>query len=111
MTRKEKPAPAGNRNGPSQSSLGSGHEEDATFEPITIAVLRKGDGEVRITLGQYKGRATVDLRFWDASTPGRAPIPTKRGLALGIHRLPELALAIAKAEEKARELGLVGDRQ
>ena len=33
--------------------------------------------------------------------------PTTKGVAMGIRRLPELAQALAKAEAKARALGLL----
>jgi hypothetical protein len=47
-------------------------------------------------------RRTLALQQWHL-------VPTKKGLAMAARRLPELANAITKALEKARELGLIDD--
>lgn len=60
---------------------------------------------VRITLDEYQGTPTIDIRTWwfgdDALRPGRS------GITLSVRHLPALAEGIAKALRDARELGLL----
>jgi hypothetical protein len=77
-------------------------------EPITVAEFwanRRGEA-VRISLREFEGIALVDLRKYYTGREGKL-LPTKKGLSVAIRRLPDLAAAIAKAEQKARELGLI----
>ena len=74
---------------------------------LLIASIPKGDGEVRITLDRFKGTPTVDLRTFEPFTMATALMPTRKGVTLGIAKLPALARALADAEAKARELGLL----
>jgi hypothetical protein len=83
-------------------------------EPIIIAQWWKNRGgeSVRVTLSSYADRNLVDLRTW--FTAGGKLKPGK-GFAADVRHLPRLAAALAKAEVKARELGLIstddgGDR-
>jgi hypothetical protein len=75
---------------------------------IVVATLAKGDGEVRVTLDEYRGCQTIDVRLFEPFTAAKVPMATKRGITLALARLPELARALASAEAKARELGLIG---
>lgn len=75
--------------------------------PIHIAAIAKGEGEVRVTLDEFKGNLTIDVRLFEPFTAAQALMPTKRGLTLGLTKLPQLAAALAAAEAKARELGLL----
>jgi hypothetical protein len=59
-----------------------------------------------VTLCTYEGHNIVDVRLYFVADDGRM-LPTRRGLALSVLRLPELADAIGKAVVKARELGLI----
>jgi Transcriptional Coactivator p15 (PC4) len=77
-------------------------------EPITIAEWwknRRGES-IRLVLSQFQGRSIVDLRTWYTADGKLKP---GKGFAAEVRHLPRLAAAIAKAEAKARELGLVGD--
>jgi hypothetical protein len=77
-------------------------------EPIEIAKFwknRRHDAVVT-TLSTYEGRNIVDVRQHEMSTDGRL-LRTKKGVAMVVLRLPELAAAINKALAKAKELGLL----
>jgi Transcriptional Coactivator p15 (PC4) len=77
-------------------------------EPITIAEWwknRRGES-VRLVLSQFQGRSIFDLRTWYTAEGKLKP---GKGFAAEVRHLPRLAAAIAKAETKARELGLIED--
>jgi Transcriptional Coactivator p15 (PC4) len=79
----------------------------AHIEPITVAEWwknRRGES-VRLVLSQFQGR-NIFLRTWYTADGKLKP---GKGFAAEVRHLPRLAAAIAKAEAKARELGLVGD--
>jgi hypothetical protein len=76
--------------------------------PLTVATIAKGDGEVRVTLDEFKGNLTIDVRLFEAFSAARVPMPTRKGITLVLSKLPELARALVAAEVKARELGLIG---
>jgi Transcriptional Coactivator p15 (PC4) len=79
-------------------------------EPIVVAEFwanRRGES-IRIQLREFEGVALVDVRKHYTGAEGKL-LPTKKGLSLVIRRLPDLAAAITKALEKARELGLIRD--
>jgi hypothetical protein len=77
-------------------------------EPITIAEWWKNrSGQaVRISISTYEGRNVFDIRVWQ-TTDGRLK-PTTKGFAAEVRHLPRLTTALAKAADKARELGLLG---
>jgi Transcriptional Coactivator p15 (PC4) len=78
-------------------------------ETITIAEFwknRRGES-VRISLSTYKERNLIDVRTW-ATDPAEGKLkPTTKGIATEVRYLPKLVSALAKAESKARELGLI----
>jgi ABC-type amino acid transport substrate-binding protein len=79
-------------------------------EPVEIAKFwknRRHDAIV-VSLSTYEGRNLVDVRQHFSGSDGKLK-PTGKGVALVVLRLPELAEAINKALEKARELGLLDD--
>jgi hypothetical protein len=59
------------------------------------------------TLSTFEGRNIFDVRV-HAMKDGRL-VPTRKGMAIVVLRLPELAKAITKALKKAKELGLIDD--
>ena len=80
----------------------------ALAEPITVAEFwanRRGVA-VRVQLYQFEGIPCIDLRRYYTANDGKLRA-TPKGIALAVHKLPALAAAIAKAERKARELGLI----
>jgi hypothetical protein len=78
------------------------------LEPVIVSKFwanRKGDA-VFVQLREFEGHVLVDVRKHFKDDDGRL-LPTKKGLALAIARLPDLVKAIGQAEQKARELGLL----
>ncbi|MCC8964893.1 transcriptional coactivator p15/PC4 family protein [Bradyrhizobium sp. Pear76] len=57
-------------------------------------------------LSTYKGHNLINVRKHAMSKDGRL-VPTAKGVAIKVTRLPDLAKAINKALDKARELGLL----
>jgi hypothetical protein len=66
---------------------------------------RHGDAVV-VQLRDYEGHTLVDVRKHFTSADGKL-LPTKKGLAIAVLRLPDLANAINQAVNKARELSLL----
>jgi hypothetical protein len=76
-------------------------------EPVIVSQFwknRRHDAIV-VSLSTYEGKNLVDLRM-HAMKNGRL-VPTPKGVAMVIPRLPDLAKAITKALATARELGLL----
>jgi hypothetical protein len=69
---------------------------------------RRGES-VRVQLREYEGQLLVDLRV-HYLRDGKL-VPTQKGLSIVARKLPELALAVAKALKRARELGLLRNTQ
>jgi hypothetical protein len=59
------------------------------------------------TLSTFEGRNIFDVRIHEMQH-GKL-VPTRKGVAVVILRLPDLAKAIDKALKRARELGLLPD--
>jgi hypothetical protein len=81
----------------------------ALTEPITVAEWwknRRGES-IRLVLNRFEGRDIFDLRTWYTADGKLKP---GKGFAAEVRHLPRLAAAIAKAEAKARELGLIDDK-
>ena len=79
---------------------------DAVLELVTIAEWwknRRGES-IRLTLSQFQGRSIFDLRTWYTADGKLKP---GKGFAADVRHLPRLTAALAKAESKARELGLI----
>jgi hypothetical protein len=62
---------------------------------------------VRVDLSEFKGHRLVGIRIWETGTDG-IDRPTVKGITLAIRKLPELTRALLKAEDRAREMGLLG---
>jgi hypothetical protein len=78
-------------------------------EPVTVAEWwknRRGES-IRVCLSAYEGRNLTDVRTWYTGDDGK--LKPGKGFAAEVRHLPRLAAAIAKAEAKARELGLIDD--
>ena len=81
-------------------------------EPIEIGKFfknRKGDFVV-VQIKQFEGITFLDIRQFFTSEDGKS-VPTKKGVAIGLRKLEELAGLINKAIAKARELGLLHEEQ
>jgi transcriptional coactivator p15 (PC4) len=78
-------------------------------EPVVISKFwknRRRNESVRVSLSEYQGHSIIDVRVFAIGTDG-IDRPTPKGVAMGVGRLPELAQALVKAVERARELGLI----
>lgn len=81
-------------------------------EPIEIAKFWKNRRRVEslhVSLSEYEGHALINVRIYATGADG-IDRPTTKGIAMGIRKLPELVMALAKAETTARERGLLVDR-
>jgi hypothetical protein len=81
----------------------------ALADPVVIAEWwknRRGES-VRLVLNRFEGRDIFDLRTWYTADGKLKP---GKGFAAEVRHLPRLAAAFAKAEARARELGLIGDK-
>lgn len=68
---------------------------------------RNRRGEAVVTsLEPYQGRVVVHIRQYFTDAAGKLA-PTKKGIAIDVLRLPELAAATARALKFARERGLL----
>ena len=76
--------------------------------PIVVASIAKGEAEVRVSLDEFKGNKTVDVRLFEQFSAARVHMPTRKGVTLGLAKLPELSRALADALAMAKELGLIG---
>lgn len=67
---------------------------------------RRRNETIRVTLSTFEGINICDIRQFFTDPEGKMRA-TKKGVALNVRLLPELAAALAKAERQARELGLL----
>ena len=80
-------------------------------ETLIGVVEKNATSEVQIRLATWRGSDFVDLRLFcefDGTEGERRP--SKKGFALALHKLPELAEAVQAALDEARRRGLVGRR-
>jgi Transcriptional Coactivator p15 (PC4) len=81
----------------------------ALAEPVIVAEWwknRRGES-IRLVLNTFGGRSIFDLRTWYSAEGKLKP---GKGFAAEVRHLPRLAAAFAKAEARACELGLIGDK-
>jgi len=79
-------------------------------EPIEIGKFpknRKGDFVV-VAIKEFQGITYLDIRQFFTSEDGKS-FPTKKGVAIGLRKLEELASLINKARAKVHELGLLDE--
>jgi hypothetical protein len=82
-------------------------------EPVEIAKFwknRRRVESVHVALSEYEGHALINVRIYATGTDG-IDRPTQKGVAMSVRKLPELARALANAESRARELGLLSDAE
>jgi hypothetical protein len=60
---------------------------------------------IRVRLDEF----TIDLRVWSRGCEGDLLKPTRAGLTLSVHHLPDLADAVNAALAHARNTGLLAD--
>ena len=77
-------------------------------EPIQIGKFwknRRGDA-VFVQIKSYEGVVFCDIRQFFQNDAGQS-YPTKKGVAVGLRKLPELVALLEKTLAKASELGLM----
>jgi hypothetical protein len=87
-------------------------ERPTLTEPVECSKFwanRRGEAVI-ISLREFKSVLIVDVRKHFSASDGTLR-PMRQGIALSIRKLPELAAALAKAERKAVELGLLADEE
>jgi hypothetical protein len=78
--------------------------------PLIVAELRKNTRErLRVALDEWQGNHLLDLRITTqlAETTPDVWSPTKKGVSDNVAMIPALREALADAEAKAREAGLI----
>lgn len=75
--------------------------------PRIIAEIPKNAREsIRVSLGEFQGRAVLDCRIW--YRPGEGEMrPGSKGLTVAIRHLPQMADALTKAVLEAQESKLL----
>jgi hypothetical protein len=83
------------------------HENSTEAAPIVVGETALNSRDVlRVTLGEYEGRQTIDARKFYKRDDGTL-CPTPKGLTLALDRLPALAEFITAALDRARADGLL----
>ena len=77
---------------------------------VIIASMPKNSRErIRVSLDRWQGHDLLDIRVTTQLTTGTDIwSPTKKGLSVNVAMIPQLREALADAEAKALELGLIG---
>ncbi|WGR91848.1 transcriptional coactivator p15/PC4 family protein [Bradyrhizobium sp. ISRA443] len=77
-------------------------------EPVIVhqAWLNRRHDALVVTLSTFKDQNLIDVRKHAMNREGKL-VPTAKGIAMKVTRLPDLLKGITKAIEKARELGLI----
>ncbi len=71
---------------------------------VTLYSFKKSKEEqVRLSAGEFKNRVYLDLRVYHRTSEDREFRPTKKGITLAYHFLPELKQAIQKAHSRFSE--------
>jgi len=80
-----------------------------TSAPDVIATFAKNSREIlRVALDNYRGHDLVDLRVCaPLAEHADTLIPTKSGVSLRVHLLPELIRGLQAAELEARARGVL----
>ena len=79
-------------------------------EPTMIAVVAKNSSEdVRIALSDYAGHDLIDIRVYADLKAGSMVTrgPTKRGVALSVHKIDDLIAGLTQARDEAERRGLL----
>jgi hypothetical protein len=69
--------------------------------PRLGTIQRSADEEIRVNWSEYEGKPFVSIRMWKRGDDGQHWPDGKRGIAIRIRELPDLAAAIAAALDEA----------
>lgn len=79
---------------------------------VTATVVNNAREQVRVSLVRHRGQDLIDVRMAVELNPETgAMVPTKKGLALSVEKLPELIAALRRAMDEARRRGLLDRRE
>jgi hypothetical protein len=85
------------------------HPPAASHDTTIIAEWQVNRRErVRVSIERFDGTWLINIRRWFEADDGSIR-PGKRGIALGVKHLPQLAEAIGDALASARERGLIAN--
>jgi hypothetical protein len=77
-----------------------------------IAVIKKNtQDELRVTLDEFRGARLVDIRVFSTFTAANVPMPTKKGVAIGVGKIGDLIEALGKAKAEAEAMGWIGGEE
>ena len=86
----------------------SSSSSSSSSDPNIATIEKNRSEELRVALKEFKGRRYLDIRTFiePYADEGQGRVPTKKGVTLGLAKLPELIAALQQAEEEARAAGL-----
>ncbi len=71
---------------------------------LVKTISKNAREEIHVSLSEYQGHDLCDIRVH--ADNGVEPIPTKKGVCLGVAKLPDLIAALQQAEAEAKAAGL-----
>ena len=81
-------------------------QQDSNF-PLVIAEWRKNSREtIRVFFDTFNGRSVINVRVFIETLDGSVK-PSRKGITLDISQTPQIAEALALADETARKQGLL----
>jgi Transcriptional Coactivator p15 (PC4) len=75
-------------------------------ERLICEIPKNSREAIRVTLGEYNGRAIASVRVW-FQAEGGSWRPGKAGIAFRVALLPRLAEALGRVVSEARQQGLI----
>ena len=80
------------------------------MEEVVATIAKNKREEVRVALTEYEGHDLCDVRIFAEPYAGDEWVATKKGVCLGVAKLPGLIAALQRAEAEARANGLIQDQ-
>ncbi|RME87861.1 MAG: transcriptional regulator [Candidatus Hydrogenedentota bacterium] len=73
------------------------------MDPILLHEFQKNSKEiVRVEISEYRGKKLLNIRTWFLNDEGQY-LPSKKGIAVSVEKIPELIDALKKAKEYLEE--------
>ncbi len=80
------------------------------MEEVVATIAKNKREKVRVALTKYEGHNLCDVRVFAEPYAGDEWVATKKGISLGVAKLPDLIAALQRAEAVARANGLIQDQ-
>ena len=81
-------------------------------EQTLVGIIEKGRTvDVRARITTYRGRGYLDIRVFIVEDATGKRVPTKKGVAISVAKIPDLRSLVEKAEVAAREAGLLDENR